>query len=110
MNPWFGKIPWRRERLPIPVFWPRDFHSLYRPWGHKELDTLSDFTPYQAWLPRWLSGEESAFDTGDIVLIPGLGRSPGEGNGNPFQYSCLGNSMDRELGEIQSTRSQKIQT
>ena len=33
---------------------------------------------------------------GDIVLIPGLERSPGEGNGNPFQYSCLGNPMDRE--------------
>ena len=32
---------------------------------------------------------------GDMGLIPGLGRSPGEGNGNPLQYSCLGNSMDR---------------
>ena len=32
---------------------------------------------------------------GDMGLIPGLGRSPGEGNGNPIQYSCLGNSMDR---------------
>ena len=32
---------------------------------------------------------------GDVVLIPGLGRSPGEGNGNPLQYSCLGNPMDR---------------
>ena len=32
---------------------------------------------------------------GDVGLIPGLGRSPGEGNGNPLQYSCLGNSMDR---------------
>ena len=32
---------------------------------------------------------------GDTGLIPGMGRSPGEGNGNPFQYSCLGNSMDR---------------
>jgi len=31
--------PWRRERLPTPVFWPREFHGLYRPWGHKELDT-----------------------------------------------------------------------
>ena len=31
----------------------------------------------------------------DVGLIPGLGRSPGEGNGNPFQYSCLENSMDR---------------
>ena len=31
----------------------------------------------------------------DLGFIPGLGRSPGEGNGNPFQYSCLENSMDR---------------
>ena len=32
---------------------------------------------------------------GDVSLIPGSGRSPGEGNGNPLQYTCLGNSMDR---------------
>ena len=31
--------PWRRERLPTPVFWPGEFHGLYSPWGHKELDT-----------------------------------------------------------------------
>ena len=31
----------------------------------------------------------------DVGLIPGLGRSPGEGNGNPFHYSCLGNHMDK---------------
>ena len=35
-------------------------------------------------------------NAGDAGLIPGLGRSPGEGNGNPLQYSCLGNPMDRE--------------
>ena len=34
-------------------------------------------------------------NAGEMNLIPGSGRSPGEGNGNPFQYSCLGNSMDR---------------
>ena len=34
-------------------------------------------------------------NAGDMGLIPGLGRSPGEGNGNPFQYSCLENPMDR---------------
>ena len=33
--------------------------------------------------------------TGDVGLIPGLGRSPGGGNGNPLQYSCLKNTMDR---------------
>ena len=37
-NPWVRKIPWRRERLPIPVFWPAEFHGLYSPWGRKELD------------------------------------------------------------------------
>ena len=36
----------------------------------------------------------SACNAGDLGLIPGLGRSPGEGNGNPFQYSCLENPMD----------------
>ena len=39
--------------------------------------------------------KESACDVGDQCLIPGSGRSPGRGNGNPLQYSCLENSMDR---------------
>ena len=38
-DPWVGKIPWRRERLPTPVFWPGEFNGLYSPWGHKESDT-----------------------------------------------------------------------
>ena len=38
-DPWVGKIPWRRERLPTPVFWPGEFHGLYSPWCCKELDT-----------------------------------------------------------------------
>ena len=37
-NPWVGKIPWKRERLPTPVFWPEEFHELYSPWGHKKSD------------------------------------------------------------------------
>ena len=42
------------------------------------------------------SGSEvSACNAADSDLIPGLGKSPGEGNGNPLQYSCLENSMDR---------------
>ena len=39
--------------------------------------------------------KETACNAGDPVSIPGLGRSPGEGNGNPLQYSCLGNPMNR---------------
>ena len=46
----------------------------------------------------WFSGKEYA---GDMGSIPGLGRSPGGGNGNQFQSSCLGNPMDR--GVCQAT-------
>ena len=55
---------------------------------------------------RWLSSKESACnagDTGDMGSIPGSGRE----NGNPFQYSCLENSMAKEHGGLQSTGSQK---
>ena len=46
-------------------------------------------------LPWWLSGKESACKVGDVGLIPESERSPGEGNGNPLQYSYLENPMDR---------------
>ena len=42
----------------------------------------------------------NAEDTRDMGLIPGSGRSPGEGNGNPLQYSSLGNPMDREVATV----------
>ena len=45
-------------------------------------------------------GKESACDAGDSSLIPGSGRSPGEGNGNPIQYSCLENPTDREARQV----------
>ena len=48
-------------------------------------------------LPWWLTGKESAFNTedpGDLESVPGLGRSPGGGPGNPLQYSCLENLMN----------------
>ena len=64
---WVGKIHWRRERLPTPVF----------------LDFPCDS-----------AGKESACNAGDLDWIPGLGRSPGEGKGYPLQYSGLENSMD----------------
>ena len=60
-------IPWRRDRLPIPIF---------------------------LGFPCGSAGEESACNTGDLGLIPGLGRSPGEGKGYPLQYSDLENSTD----------------
>ena len=66
-NSWVGKIRWRRDRLPTPVF---------------------------LGVPDGSAGQESACNVGDLDLIPGLGRSPGEGNSYPFQYSGPENSMD----------------
>jgi len=45
--------------------------------------------------PHSTVSKESACNAGDPGLVPGSGRSPGEGNGNPLQYSCLKNPMDR---------------
>ena len=60
-----------------------------------------------------MQGKESACsarDTGDAGLIPGLGRSPGERNGNPLQYCCLGNPMDRRVSWAIVQRVAKIWT
>ena len=48
-------------------------------------------------LPLWLSGKESACKAGDPGSIPETGRSPGEGNGKPLQYSCVENPKDRGI-------------
>ena len=53
-------------------------------------------------LPCGLAGKEYACSMGDLGLIPGLGRSPGEGKGYPFQYSGLENSMDYVHGFAKS--------
>ena len=52
--------------------------------------------------------KESARNAGDPGSIPGLGRSPGEGNGNPLQYSCLENPMEGGAGGLQSMGSQRV--
>ena len=52
-------------------------------------------TTAQLHFPGGSDGKVSAYNVGDPGLIPGLGRSPGEGNGNPLQYSHLENPMDR---------------
>ena len=76
----------------LPVPWP--FHLQGQQWP----SSLPHMHLTLTGLPWWLSGKESAWNTGDVGdpgSIPGLGRCPGEGNGNPLQYSCLGNPMDR---------------
>ena len=59
--------------------------------------TLNSSNLWLAWdFPGGSDGKASAYNEGDLGSIPGSGRSPGEGNGNPLQYSCLENPMDRE--------------
>ena len=71
----------------------------------------AEFLCYLVWF-NWFSGssdsKEIAHNSGDLGLIPGLGRSPGVGNGNPLQYSCLENSMDREAWWAKSMGSQRV--
>ena len=64
---WVGKIHWRTDSLPTPIFLGFSCGS---------------------------AGKESACNVGDLGLVPGLGRSPGEGKGYPLQYPGLENSME----------------
>ena len=57
--------------------------------------------------PGGSDSKASVYNVGDPGSIPGSRRSPGEGNGNPLQYSCLENSIDREPGGLQSVGLQR---
>ena len=72
-NSWVRKICWRQDRLPTPVF---------------------------LGFPVGSAGKESACNAGDLGLIPGLGRSPGEGKGYSLQYSGPENSVDCIVHEV----------
>ena len=97
---------WKKEKEYISsgqsfkmVTWKDPEHHLP---SHRPLDTWNNslwkkFGIYlsNCRLPWWLSSKESTCNSGDTSLMLGLGRPPGEGNGNPLQYSCLANPMDR---------------
>ena len=61
-------------------------------------------------LPWWLSGKESSCNAGDVGSIPGLGRSPGGGLGNPLQDFCLENPMDKGTWQARVNGVTKNQT
>ena len=65
---------------------------------------------YLEGFPGGLDGKEATCDAGDLGSIPGWGRSPGEGNSNPLQYSCPENSMDRETRGVTVPAVAKSQT
>ena len=75
---WVGKIRWRREWLPTPMF---------------------------LGFPGGSAGKEPACNVGDLGSIPGLGRSPGEENGYPLQYPGLENSMDCIVHGVTKSRT-----
>ena len=85
------RIPWKAE--------PGGLQSMgSERVGHDWATELNLFDPTYALLwdfPGGSDGKASTCNTRDPGLIPGLGRFPGEGNGNPLQYSCLENPMDR---------------
>ena len=114
-----GKIPWRRDRLPTLVFLgfpcgsagkestcnvgelgliPGLARSIGEGKGYpiqeSGLENFMDYTVHVGF-PGSSAGKESTCNVGDPRLIPGSGRSPGGGKGNPLQYSYLGNPMDR---------------
>ena len=60
------------------------------------------------YVPDSSVGKESTCNAGDPVLIPGLGRSSGQGNGYPLEYSCLENFMEGEPGRVQCMGSQRV--
>ena len=76
---WVGKMPWRRDRLPTPVF---------------------------LGFPDGSAGKESACNAGDLGSIPGLGRAPEEGNAYSLQYSGLKNSMDCIVHGVAKSQTQ----
>ena len=105
---WMSNITWRLSKRPS-IFWLLDgWASLNFPSSALGLKSMGCESVQCCWcLRRLVSGSQAsqlavvknplanAGDAGDEGLIPGLGRSPGGGNGNPLQYSCLENPMDR---------------
>ena len=61
-------------------------------------------------IPMWVSGVESTCHAGDLGSISGWGRSPGGGNDNPLQFSCLGNPMDKGASQVTVNGGHKSQT
>ena len=99
LDPWVGKMPWRRAWQPSPLFLPGEFPQTEEPgglqsMGHKELDKMEQLSTTEV---RGLRVKNPPANAGDAKAgsVPRSGRSPGEGNGTPLQYSCWENPMDR---------------
>ena len=87
-----------------------DLESLWLPGGMVCHHTKISHSYWLLGFPGGSDGKESACDVGDLSSIPGLGRSSRGGHGNPLQYSCLENPMDRGAGGLQPMGSQRVDT
>ena len=86
---WVQSLGWEdlleKGKVPTPVFWPGEFHGVKKSWtrpGNFQTSLVSQKI-------------ESACNEGDLGLIPGLGRCPGGGHGNPLQHFCLKNPHEQ---------------
>ena len=110
-------------RKPVPILWPsacfrvnywvRKSHGISTQFP-SNFEILEIFRVKKKLMiaplsgnPHWITGKESSCNTGDPGSIPGSGRPPGGGNGNPFQYSCWEIPRTEEPGGLQSMGSQE---
>ena len=100
------------------TFHTSNFSPYYKPlwflqknkWRVWEVKYIAEGYTISIGLPCGSDGKESAHNVGNLSLIPGSRRTPGEGNGNSFQYSCLENPMDRGARWLQSMDHQEPDT
>ena len=78
-----------------PLCWMYEGILLWSQWPAGEAPGSKTKPLRLHWAPMWFSGKESTCQAGATCSVPGSGRSPREGNGNPLQYSCLENPMNR---------------
>ena len=116
IQPWYTSFPiWNQSLVPCLVLtvasWPT--YSFLRSqvrWSDVliSLNNFPQFVVVHTVFPGGSDGKESTCSAGDPGSIPGLGKSPGEGNGTPLQYSCLENPGTEEPGRLQSMGSLRV--
>ena len=96
---------WSKRTIRSRLISRGGFGSLFYHHHGKGVSAIKSYALSCVGFPDSSEGKESTCNAGDVSLIPGLGRSPGEGNGNPPQYSFLENPVDREARVHRVTKS-----
>ena len=96
---------WSKRTIRSRLIFRGGFGSVFSHHHGKGGSAIKSYAVSCVEFPDSSVGKESTCNAGDVSLIPGLGRSPGEGNGSPPQYSCLENPVDREAAVHRVTES-----